>query len=459
MKRAGAAVLLALVLGRVDTARADGAFPNAQSVLLASDQPREIILGTTFGLVFSEDDGATWRYACETAPTLNGRQYVLGAAPAHQDLRGVGRGHRGQPRRRVHLGAGWRCLGRASGAGCLSRPSDPDVAFALGLGPEDGLVSAYRSDDGGLTYQGPLFTSPPDGQITGIEVAAAPPRTLYVTIGGAHPALAFSADRGDTWTTREIDLGSTGDSGFVPSLAAVEPTDAARVYLRIADVPGDSRTFKGLAVTLDGGTTWKVPLLVSDGSLAGFARLDDGTLFAVGSTPLPGAPPVPAAFVSDDGAQSFTTRSLPVHALGLGQRDGTLFTPTNTAADGFALASSVDRGASWQPRLRFADIAGVKDCVHASCQQGCTTLAAAKLFPAATCGSSADASAGTRPRRRRLLLAAVHVRWRPRRPAWVHPGTRPGALAPGVDGRNPNHASIAGRCGWPAGATASINGP
>ena len=193
---------------------------------------------------------------------------------------------------------------------------------------------------------------------------------------------------------RAIDLGSTGDSGFVPSLAAVEPTDAARVYLRITSVPGDSRTFEGLAVTLDGGTTWKVPLLVSDGSLAGFARLDDGTLLAVGSTPLPGAPPVPAAFVSDDGGQSFTTRSLPVHALGLGQRNGTLFAPTNTAADGFALASSVDRGASWQPRLRFADIAGVKDCVHASCQQGCTTLAAANLFPAATCGSSADASAG-----------------------------------------------------------------
>ncbi len=395
MKSAGAAVLLAFLVGDVDAARADGAFPNVQSVLLPSDRPREIVLGTTFGLVFSEDEGATWQYACESASTVNGRQYVLGAPPEDRiygvsDL-GIAVSIDGACT--WVLGGG--ALGGRAALDVFPDPSDPEVAFALALGLQEGLVSAYRSDDGGLVYHGPLFTSPPDGQITGIEMAASDPRALYLTIAGAQPVLALSGDGGETWTTRNIDLGLSGDARFVPSLAAVDPTEAARVYLRITSVPGDSHTFEGLAVTPDGGMTWKVPLLLPNGSLAGLVRMDDGSLFVVGTATAPdsGALPQPVAFRSDDGGQTFSALSLPIHAVGLGQRNGTLFAPTNTAADGFALATSVDRGTSWQPRLRFSEIGGVKGCVQGSCQPGCEMLAAANLFPQPTCRPPVDAGA------------------------------------------------------------------
>ena len=47
---------------------ADNAFPSSQSVLPPPDRPQEIVVGTTFGLVFTEDDGASWTYVSALMP-------------------------------------------------------------------------------------------------------------------------------------------------------------------------------------------------------------------------------------------------------------------------------------------------------------------------------------------------------------------------------------------------------
>ena len=80
------AVLVVPVLSAaaVRQARADGAFPDAQTVLLPADRPQQIVVASNFGLVFSEDDGAHWQYSCETQATTNGRLYSLGAPPAYR---------------------------------------------------------------------------------------------------------------------------------------------------------------------------------------------------------------------------------------------------------------------------------------------------------------------------------------------------------------------------------------
>src|SRR5437763_16996912 len=57
-----AAMMATLCAG---AARADGAFPDAQGLLLPSDRPNEIMLATTFGVVVSLDGGQTWTYSCE----------------------------------------------------------------------------------------------------------------------------------------------------------------------------------------------------------------------------------------------------------------------------------------------------------------------------------------------------------------------------------------------------------
>src|SRR5690242_11584129 len=46
-------------------ARANGAFPDEFSIHFPSNAPHRILLGANFGMIVSEDDGATWRYACE----------------------------------------------------------------------------------------------------------------------------------------------------------------------------------------------------------------------------------------------------------------------------------------------------------------------------------------------------------------------------------------------------------
>ncbi len=56
---------LALAVLVASGARADGAFPTGMSVLLPAGAPQRILVGTTFGLVLSEDAGATFRYVCE----------------------------------------------------------------------------------------------------------------------------------------------------------------------------------------------------------------------------------------------------------------------------------------------------------------------------------------------------------------------------------------------------------
>src|SRR5678815_2373001 len=63
MLRAGAwltlvvlVMFLAIATGR---AWANGAFPESNAVLLPGGHPRQIILSTNFGLILSDDDGAT----------------------------------------------------------------------------------------------------------------------------------------------------------------------------------------------------------------------------------------------------------------------------------------------------------------------------------------------------------------------------------------------------------------
>ena len=176
-------MLVALVVGAATlyakSARSDGAFPNSQSVLLPRDRPNEIILGTTFGLVFSEDSGATWRYSCESdSATVNGNQYVMGPPPEDRIYAVSDKG--------VSVTADGACtwtVGRGIAAqlpplDVFPDPSDPRRAFALAMGLDDGLVSAYRSRDGGRTYAAPIFKSPTDARITGIEVATSEPSTV-----------------------------------------------------------------------------------------------------------------------------------------------------------------------------------------------------------------------------------------------------------------------------------------
>src|SRR5215467_10713965 len=77
---------LALVLCATSpVALADGAFPDEMQIFLPPDQPHRIVVTTTFGILESTDDGASWRWTCEqvVTPDLTAQMYQVGPPPAH----------------------------------------------------------------------------------------------------------------------------------------------------------------------------------------------------------------------------------------------------------------------------------------------------------------------------------------------------------------------------------------
>lgn len=387
-------------------ARADNAFPASQSVLVPRDRPQELVVGTTFGLVFTEDDGATWTYVCESLQaTLAGRQYRMGPPPnrlfAVSDL-GAPVSDDG--------GCTWSLptgpLASLLVLDVWPDPSLPERAFVLALDPRDQAVSAFRSSDGGRSYQGPIFVAPPDVTITGIESAASNPDVVYMTAqnrADAHPWLLRSDDAGDTWITTDIE---PGVGTVVPRLVAVDPVDPNQVVLLLLGNTADTKEFQALAMTADAGASWWTPLMVPEGTLSGFTRLPDGTLLAIGSVPRTGDPPdagaglpatVETVFRSEDAGKTFVSQAVSFHAVGLAQRDSIVYAATDDFRDGFALAKSIDGGRRWSPQLRFRDIKEVKACVRAACQQDCDYQAGIKLFPPETCNPPGPDAAIDRP--------------------------------------------------------------
>ena len=87
-----AAALAALAIAAPARARADGAFPAGEAVLVPADRPQEIILATNFGIVITDDAGQTWSWSCERDENAFAFLYQLGPAPRRR-LFAIANGH------------------------------------------------------------------------------------------------------------------------------------------------------------------------------------------------------------------------------------------------------------------------------------------------------------------------------------------------------------------------------
>jgi hypothetical protein len=368
-------------------ARADGAFPDSQSVLLPPDQPQTLILAATFGLVVSDDGGGTWAYACESRGTLNGRLYTQGPAPDQRLFAVSDHGAAVS----ADGGCSWRVAGGLFDGGIVYDvfPDPVDARHALavakppGLGGELPPAQVYASDDGGLTYGRTVFVGPPTGGIAGVEIARADPRTIYVATfeprddALTRPGLARSTDGGASWDALDLEP-MLGPSQV--TIAAVGPGDARLLYLRVAGQDASGGRLERLAVSEDGGATFTTPISVPNGALTTFLARQSGVVLVAGV--VDGAP---VAFRSRDRGRTFEAWSPGIHPRGLGERGTTLFAAADDLADGFALGSSEDDGDTWTPRLRFGDIGSIRACVRKECLDDCGRQMSIGLFPPAVC--------------------------------------------------------------------------
>jgi hypothetical protein len=379
----GTLALVAAVLLTPLGARADGAFPNGQGVLVPADRPDEIILATNFGLVSTEDGGRTWLWSCEQAATSYGHLYQMGPAPAHR-LYAVANS------KLVFSddgACGWQTAGGALATQlCEDLFVDPNdgtrvLAAGLGTGGVSAVYTVLESGDGGVTFDRTLYTGAAGDLVTGLEIAASDPMTIDValSVGAAAPTLARSTDGGATWAL--TDLTAALGAGQV-RIVAIDPTNADRVFLRAMGAAGDV-----LAIATDGGATVAVPLAIEAGSLVAFARTATGAVLAAGTSY---GDAVLYRSVDDGATFAPVVGAPPI--LALAARAGTFYAATDTTLVPFAEATSTDDGATWARGMAIADIAAIAPCVMAACQSDCTARAAQRQWPAAMCAAAPPAA-------------------------------------------------------------------
>jgi hypothetical protein len=369
-----ALALATAALALADDARANGRFPQAGQLVPDPGDARHLVARTTYGVVQSVDDGASWTWICEKSigygDNFDPFLAVTGDATLVALFGGVASTH--------DRGCGF-ALATAPFVDQfvtdLSAEATAGHAIALvSTGSADGTFDTFvaATSDAGKTWAALGQKLPGDLLATTLDSAPSRDARLYVSgVYGTpkHAVLEISDDRGASWTRREL-----GESD-APYLAAIDPTNPDVVYVRL-----DGATTDRALVSRDAGLTWAT-VFTSQGDLLGFARSPDGKTLALGG-------PSDGVLTADSTTLGFTKvsdqrlRCLAWSASGL-----------YACADEFAkvtpeftLGRSTDAGKTWQALYRMSALAPL------ACAAGSTTGASCPAYwpaVAATIGASA----------------------------------------------------------------------
>jgi photosystem II stability/assembly factor-like uncharacterized protein len=379
-----ASALLAAALTFTPDARANGRFPASNAIFFAPNDPDEIILRTTFGMVLSRDRGRTWDWVCERAIGLAGDEDPMFAVtPDGTVLASSFQGLAISRDRSCNYAFAGGILKDLVFIDLTSRPSTPGsvVAFASSYDGQDEAGAIYfrstlfETTDEAKTFAplGPSFDPTLLGET--VDVTASDPDRIYVSAvrnpGTSVTAfLLTSRDHGKTWEENPIPLVSEERAAFI---AAVDPVNADRVYVRTSGpVDKPSR----LLLTVDAGKTFKT-VFTGRGPLPGFALTKDGAKVWVGGQ-------MDGVQVASTADFVFTQRSkAEVSCLALAS-DG-LWACSNEKS-GFVVGLSNDEGATFEPKLHFCDIRGPLECAagttqHTECSLGGTASNAGPPWP------------------------------------------------------------------------------
>ena len=385
-------------------ARGNGAFPESDALLLPADRPRDILLATNFGVMSTEDGGATWQWTCEQPETSMGALYGLGPPPANR-LFSI------SPDVGLAVSSDGACTWRRAGGAVadlltsdyFADPSDPSRVLAIATAPEDagtGGASVLVSNDGGESFDpSPMFQAPEGAALLAVEIARSDPRVVVVAmlLAGSHPALVRTDDAGASWTTIDVEP-ALGPNPV--RIIAVDALDPNLITLRVNAPGGDV-----LAVSHDGGASFRKPITVPEsGRLTAFVRLASGTMLAAGLVPIGGPDGGGAtrgvAWRSADGGVSFDAWTLAPqpHVVALAERDGKLYLAGKNYSDGWAIAVSSDEGRTLTPLMSYEQVTSIKECAMATCRDSCDYQAGLKIWDPQVCtGALRDAGRDAGP--------------------------------------------------------------
>jgi hypothetical protein len=333
-------------------ARGNGAFPDEFSIHFPANAPHRIQVGANFGLLVSEDDGATWRYACEPWVTEGSSSALTQDNVSFYHL--TADGAMIALSREITRTEDDACTWPPSGGVITGKPvadffPDPtDATVVLAVVIDATGYYVVPSHDGGKTFvDPPLYTS--TGLITGVELSQSSPGVIYVTSinsSGSGATLARSDDHGAHWTPMPM----TVPAGTEPLIMGIDPADANTVYLRVTN----GGLSDAMWITTNGGQSFETALTIT-GQFSSFLRAGDGTLY-LGEV-------AGKVHVRAPGATDFTSRPGP-HFRCLGQRPGTsrVFACGDMGLDGFSVGYSDDSGQTFQRMMSFIDLLGPLTC-------------------------------------------------------------------------------------------------
>jgi hypothetical protein len=254
---------LALVLLAPELAHANGAFPSVSQLIADPADVDHLVLRTTFGLLVTRDQGASWDWLCEAGAGYKDVEPPMAVLPGGVILLAVPGG-----------------VSRSDASGCdfklaagidalvydLARvPSEPDSVVAISAEGTD--TQLWRSADGGESFArvGDIIA---DFIPATVDVAATDADVIYASgLSGTTGMLLRSTDGGKSF--ERFSVPDTAPARR-PYIAAVDPRDADTVYVRL-NAQGDSP----LQVTHDGGKSFETALTTMVPAL-GFAISPDG---------------------------------------------------------------------------------------------------------------------------------------------------------------------------------------
>jgi hypothetical protein len=277
-----------------EDARANGRIPAAKQLVISRTDPSLLVIQATFGLLVSQNAGASFGWVCEPAlgyPSTAVEDPSIGITPS-TILAGVVQGVAVSTDRACN----WRFTLTEPVSDIVVRQDDPHSALALssryfGLtdaGRNAFATGVYATHDDGATWA--VVGTPFESDLLAETIDVAPSDANRIYIGGGRTMLAAdgsligvgvvmaSTNGGASYTTTEIPLTSPYETQGAAYVSAVDPTDPQRVYVRIHDSFVDR-----LLVSDDGAATFRT-VYQAQGTLPGFALSNDGSTLFLGDS-------------------------------------------------------------------------------------------------------------------------------------------------------------------------------
>lgn len=352
-----ASLTAALILGPAGEAAANGRYPAAGLIVVDPSDPDRLIVRATYGVLFTQDHGQEWRWACEQAIGFGGYEDpMFGIAADGRILAGLFVGLTSS----TDAGCGWVKAGGALEAryavDLSVEKGDPARAVVVtSNGIDVGVFDTrvWETTDSGAGWAQAGADLPSDFLALTIDPAPSDPARLYLSGRYGAPdypgVLQRSPDRGLTW--ERVDIPGSNDKSL-PYLSAIDPMDPDRVYVRLdnaeAAMPGDT-----LLVTDTAGDMWTV-IFPGQGDLLGFALSPDGSQVAVGG-PDDGLWLAPTSTFQFDQVSQVGVKCLTWTERGL-------YACADEFRDGFVVGLSTDDGRNFEPLLHLDGICGPLVC-------------------------------------------------------------------------------------------------